>query len=199
MRRLVGLLIMTILVGSAVATPVPVGGTLQAAHTETFNLGASGTADVVCNVYGYASGDFAGRYVYTYQINNHSTIGISFFSVELKSGANVDSLSDAGGGVNSAYWGVVNTMISANGSFTSPIAYNASSAVLWFASNYSYTYGSGGLFGFDSIGIPNYAGVTASTGPTHLSGLLTPVPEPATISLLAAGGLAALIRRRKKV
>lgn len=126
MRRLVGLLIMTILVGSAVATPVPVGGTLQAAHTETFNLGASGTADVVCNVYGYASGDFAGRYVYTYQINNHSTIGISFFSVELKSGANVDSLSDAGGGVNSAYWGVVNTMISANGSFTSPIAYNAS-------------------------------------------------------------------------
>jgi hypothetical protein len=183
-KFLVLLLVAALLVQSAGATSIPPGGTLYDDHTETFTF-TGGTVDIICEVYSYTSGS----YVYTYQIVNSSSVGISFFSVELlldsaASGANWD---ETVGDVEPAYWDIVDSYESVNASFASAMTNGQSSSLLWFQSDYAPTLGDGALFGFDS-GVPSFA-----------SGkIFTPIPEPATIALLGIGAFVTLIRKKKR-
>ncbi|RKY24446.1 MAG: hypothetical protein DRP62_03705 [Planctomycetota bacterium] len=182
-RLLILLFALALFVQGAGATPIPPGGTLYDSHTETFTFGG-GTVDVICEVYSYTSGS----YVYTYQVENNSTVGLSFFSVELllDSAASGPDWDDTVGDVDPAYWDIVDSYESVNASFVSAITNGQSSSLLWFQSDYAPTIGDGALFGFDS-GMPSYA-----------SGwILTPMPEPATIALLGMGGVVTLIRRKR--
>jgi len=52
---------------------------------------------------------------------------------------------------------------------------------------------------FDAVNLPGLApGLRWDTSSLYSDGVLTVVPEPATLSLLALGGLGALLRRRRK-
>ena len=174
------------------AGAIPVGGVLHDSYSGTFDTGF-GLAVVDCEVYAYTSGE----YVYTYQISNISSgIGLSFFSVGIKDGANAfDPDCDAlPGAVAPTVWDVVYTSYppasehveSVEALFTYTIDDGFGSVVLWFASDYSSTLGNGVLFGMSS-GTPYYA-----TGD-----LLTPIPEPATFLLLGTAGLWILTRKRR--
>ena len=52
---------------------------------------------------------------------------------------------------------------------------------------------------FDNMTLPDIGGLIWNTADLYVGGTITAVPEPATICLLALGGLAALVRRRKKL
>lgn len=188
-RFLISLLVAILFVQNASA--IPGGGVLDANHTGTFAF-EYGSAEVDCEVYKYTPGEYTSQYVYTYQISNiDSGIGLSFFSVGIKDGANaLDPHHDLGAGVAPTNWDTVGSPVqSVDGLFTSPIYNGLSSEVLWFASDYASTLGEAALFGTSS-GSPKYAG----------GGVLTPVPEPATILLLGIGGaLITLTRKRCSV
>jgi len=195
-KKGVGVLIMLIVVTQFTqkATALPVGDKFlyDSLDDVTFAIG-SGVAELDCEVYKYTSGGYADKYVYTYKISNISSgIGLSFFSVGIKDGANAfdpdyDSLP---GAVNPTVWDVVYTsppaskVESVEGLFTYTIDDGFSSVLLWFVSDYSSGSGNSALFGTLS-GVAHYA-----TGD-----LLAPVPEPATFVLLGIGGLMALARK----
>jgi len=181
------------------ARAIPAGDNLldDGLYDVTYSIG-SGFAELDCEVYKYTSGVYTDKYVYTYQISNISSgIGLSFFSVGIKDGANAfDPDFDAiPGAVAPTVWDVVYVSYpppasehvkSVEALFTYTIDGGFGSVVLWFASDYASTLGNGVLFGMSS-GTPYYA-----TGD-----LLTPVPEPATLALLGIGGLMTLIRKRR--
>lgn len=187
-KLLVLLLVATSFVQSAgaVSVPVPGGGTLIKSHTEPFSIG-SGIAHIDCNVFSYTGGPYDGKFVYTYQItDNNSSVGLSFFSVDLFDISIYDvNYAATASGVLPAYWGIVASFESVNASFQNAIGNGQSSAVLWFASDFTYKWGNGGLFGYKS-GIPQFATGT----------LPTPIPEPATITLLAIAGLMTIVRKK---
>jgi hypothetical protein len=184
---LVALVVVALL--SQNASAIPAGGVMEASYTETLSITA-GSALVDCEVYSYASGDYEGKYVYTYQISNiDSGIGLSLFSVGILDGAGAESASydHITGAVDPINWAVVGSPAqSVDALFINTIGNGQSSALLWFASDYASTLGNGALFGTSS-GIPYYA-----TGD-----LLTPVPEPATLTLFGIGALITLTRRRR--
>ena len=158
-----------------------------------FSIG-SGSALVDCEVYKYTSGDYVNEYVYTYQISNvDSGVGLSLFSVGILPGADAydPNFELLPGVVAPASWSVVTSGVveSVNGLFTSVIESGglwSASVPLWFVSDSEPILGNGALFGTSS-GIPYYA-----TGD-----LLTPVPEPATLTLFGIGVLITLTRRRR--
>lgn len=183
------LLVTTLLVQKA--TAIPVGGVLKASHTETFAIG-EGFATVACEVYKYASAPHPDKYAYTYQISNEdSGIGLSFFSVGIKDGANAfnPDYDLPAGSVAPDYWDTVGTPVhGVNAIFKYTINDGSDSAVLWFMSDYESTLGSGTLFGTSSS-VHYYA-----TG-----SVLTPVPEPATVFLLGFGGALITLTRKKRL
>jgi hypothetical protein len=177
------------------ALAAPPGGT-PTTHIATFDIGA-GTANATVNsgVYQCTAGEYIGKYVYTYQITNvTSGVGLSFFSVGVTNGANVIDPGSDQGAIIPSYWEASGdnppTLVqSVDASFGTPIKNAQSSTLLWFVSDYGPTMGQGFLFG-TSARVPQY----------DSSELFAPVPEPATISLLAIGGiLAARARRRNNV
>ena len=135
------------------------------------------------------------QYVYAYQlfIASDTTVALTFFSIGLDSLAQADNIGDdisagqpgeASGvspdiysiGSSSAHWGfgwVLGNEVGAD----------AYSTVLVFTSPYG----------------PIWDSATMMNGgfPTPVGLLPSPVPEPATMSLLAMGGLAILRRKRK--
>jgi len=170
------------------ARAIPVGGVLDANHTETFAIG-TGSATVDCKVYSYTSGE----YVYTYQISNiDSDIGLSFFSVGILDGADTfdADFEPLLGVVNPDLWAVVGSPAqSVDGLFSSPIYSDGpitTSTVLWFVSDDPPILGNGTLFG------------TASGTAHYASGdILTPIPEPATFVLFGIGVLLTLPWKRR--
>jgi hypothetical protein len=197
MRRALILIVVFVLaqfVQSAKALP-PGGKYLyDSKYDVSFNFGG-GSAEVDCEVYKYTSESYINKYLYTYRIFNiNSGAGLSFFSVAVLNGANVPARGYdlITGAVNPASWELAidtssSQVQSVAALFTGTIRDSYSSATLWFVSDHASTAGKGALFG-TSAGFPKYA-----TGD-----LLTPAPEPATLSLFAVGGaLTTFVRWRR--
>ena len=177
------------------ASAAPTGGA-PATHMASFDIGAgTNNATVNSGVYQCTGGEYISKYVYTYQIANiNSGVGLSFFSAGVTNGANVIIAGSDAGAISPSYWEAVGdnppTLVqSVDASFSTPIKNGQSSTLLWFVSDYGPTMGEGFLFGFLSRA-PQYDSAE----------VFVPVPEPATISLMAIGGmLAAHARRRNNV
>lgn len=146
----------------------------------------------------YAPGDYTGSisfnddlYVYAYQVSNSasSTVGIDYFSVGLSPDAPVPNVAyDSAmsfaipGGCNpSMHFKLPESVIYLY--LTDNIGAGQCSMTLLFTSNYgpemAYGYVSGGAMGGENVELPS------------------PVPEPATFSLIGIGALLAFRRRSK--
>lgn len=189
---LILLVVTTLLVQSANAIPVGSKVFIDSLDDEAFTSDPCSPtiATIDCSVYQYTSGDYAGKYLYTYQISNESTMGISFFSVGILDGASVELTGYETDGVLPALWTVIGSLPgiqSVEALFSGPIYNGQSSALLWFVANGPPVLDEGALFGTSSGGIPVF-----TTG-----NVLTSVPEPGTFVLLGAAGLSVLIRKRR--
>ncbi|MHC4912008.1 MAG: PEP-CTERM sorting domain-containing protein [Planctomycetota bacterium] len=176
---------------NAGATPVPVGWSSHDSDTATFTIG-SGSATVASDVYyGYAPGSYEGKYVYAYQINNmDSDLGLGHFSVSIAiaDGASAydADFEEQAGAVNPAIWATLNNPVqSVDAIFTDTIENGESSARLWFVSDYAAGYSTSSL---QSMSGGNSYYATAD--------VLSPVPEPATVTLLGLGALVVFRRKR---
>jgi hypothetical protein len=169
------------------------GGILTASSSA-----ASGTLHGFVDYAVYAPGDYTGSvsfnndlYVYAYQVSNDSdsTVGIDYFSVGLLPDVSVPDVTfDPSMGY--AIPGGINPALTYKLPESAIYLYSADnigagewSTTFLFTSIYgpgsSNGYVSGGTVGGENVVLP------------------APVPEPATISLITAGALMALARRRK--
>ena len=146
-------------------------------------------ATVACQVYhDYQSGPYVDKFVYTYQITNTSTAGISFFSVDIlgadePESAGFEPIPDC---INPSYWDITTSPPSVEGIFGDRIDDGESSSLLYFVSNNQPGIGEGMLVGMDISGYVNATG-----------DLTVPVPEPAALILLGSGWLMAITRRKR--
>jgi len=150
-----------------------------------------GSAQVDCVVSKIIDGTYSDKYLYTYQITNNSSVGLSFFSIAVTSGAVINDTGWDPGTANPLQWtsvtdGDTSLVQSVDALFNLPIKNTQTSALLWFVSDNASASEQGSLFG------------TSASGPQYTAAdLLSPVPEPATISLLTIGGILAARARRK--
>ena len=143
---------------------------------------AFGSINVQSDVYLF-SGD---NYLYTYQLfNNSNSQYASWFSVPILEGVEILSIGYDWSMVNlvPTNWHNVGSspIISIDAQFLNPLAPGQTSTVLYFLSSHGPTTVSA------SIGGPVYTNLVNS-----------PVPEPATMVLLAAGACMSLRRRLRK-
>ncbi len=125
-----------------------------------------------------------GYYRYNYEILEPD-YNIQWFSVELLSDAIVSALkpvpSEAG---DPAMWSIIGSNFSVDAFFSSPILPGQDSAVLWFDSPQPYTIVDGMA-----------SGISGGVYRAFEGNLYSPIPEPATMALLALG--AGFVIRRK--
>lgn len=178
------LLVATVFTRNSGATVIPPAWDSQVGPSETTFTFTGGYATVECNVYKY---DTSNEYVYSYVITNHSNVGISFFSVGIADGA--DAWSPDYDGQDTVFCSTAESptqVESVNYMFASTIDDTEVSSVLWFKSSFAAPVApvaeAGMLFGRDG---------------DVRGALLTPVPEPATIFLLGAGGLMTVVCKRQ--
>ena len=149
-------------------------------------------AEVECNVFQYdpcEQDPYDYEYVYTYQITNIFDADLTWFSVTFDA-VNVyePSWDSDPCWVDPDYWDIAGSPTqSVEGIFTSTIGLGESSALLWFASDNVPIWGEGALAGLSS-------GFVFATGDLIVP---APIPEPASLLLFGAGGLVAVIRKRR--
>ncbi len=185
--------VFTLLLAGQTVLAVPQGDTiLQSSLPDvTFTMNG-GTGQVDCAVYQFTNGSYSSEYLYTYQIENINTgVGLSFFSIAVTSGAVINDTGWDSGTANPLFWTPVtdadtSLVQSVEALFNFPIKNTQTSALLWFVSDNISGLGQGFLFGR-----------SANTAQDATANLLSPVPEPATISLLVFGGILAALARRK--
>ncbi len=147
-------------------------------------------ATVTSQVYNnYQSGPYVDKFVYTYQITNISTAGVSFFSVNILGADEPESpgWETIGDSIDPFYWDFAASPPSVDGYFSNKIADGESSSLLYFVSDNQPGLGEGTLVGMDTNS--NFVNATGD--------LTVPVPEPAALILLGSGWLIA-IRRKKR-
>ncbi len=156
--------------------------------TDSFAEVAAVTSQVYNN---YQSGPYVDKFVYTYQITNTSTAGISFFSVSILGADEPESpgWETIGDSIDPSYWVFAGSPPSVEGLAlfnNNIIAGGESSSLLYFVSDNPPGLGEGTLHGMDI----NSDSVNAT------GDLIVPVPEPVTIILLGSGWLIAVTRRK---
>jgi len=197
----IGILVfgLVLLLAAQNALAVPAGSTVayKSLSDVVFTMNG-GSAIVDCAVSQFTEGIYAGKYLYTYQIENVNTdVGLSFFSVATNNSVIHDIDYDVDT-VNPFTWLPVDDVSlpvpvqSVEALFNKTIKNGSTSAVLWFVSDSPSTLAQGALFGRSSSG-PHY----------YAADLLTPlpesVPEPATIALLGIGSLLASLSSKCRV
>ncbi len=180
------------LTGSQTAPAVPVGwgpplDNISVDLYDVFNPGLN-IAQVASTVYQHEnSGPNANQYIYAYRITNTADAALSFFSVTLLPAAAAEMPDHDADGVEPLTWDLVSSPPDrVEALFKTPIAPQQYSALLWFFSDYSFDFS--GRTALSGMSSSNYVFATAD-------GLITPIPEPATVALL---GLGALVMFKKR-
>ena len=131
--------------------------------------------------------DVGGQYKYSYTILPTSTADVQWFSVSLLPGVVITDWGvEAGSGQPFAWTPVgLPSAISVDALFAQPIVAGTTSATLWFTSPSYYTITDGAASGLTG---GQYVFVTGD--------VLTPIPEPATLTILLGGMLLGLCKRK---
>ena len=195
MKRLLFLSFLVLVISAQSVSAIPDGEkTLEWSYEKEFLNFFDSTliAQVDCDVWKYDDlGDDLGPYLYTYQITNISISDthLSFFMMEILDAAEAQSPDydlDEQTWVAPDVWAVNASGQSVDALFnTNALDIGEVSALLWYLSDYGPSWGTGTL-----VGTP-VGQVFATTD------LPTPIPEPATLLLLGAGGLLAVFRKRR--
>lgn len=128
-----------------------------------------GPADISSAVYSLGNG-----FLYTYQIMNpqNSETPLSWFSVEIQDGVDVQSVGyDVGANQPSLWYEVGDPIISVDALFTDPIEAGEDSTVLWFISTQGPVVLTDGATG-------------GAIGSSYQGSILAPVPEPASLTIM---------------
>ena len=192
MKRFLLLSLLLLVISAQNVSAIPPGWTsIEQSETAMFSEigGGPDIASVDSEVFYYDSGSF--DYVFTYQITNISGADLTWFSATFDAVNIFEPSWDSDPcWVDPDDWYIVGSPAeSIQGIFKNTIGPSEMSAILWFKSDYGPNPdpGSGALAGI-------------SSGHVFASGeLIVPIPEPATLVLLVAGGLIAFTRKRRPV
>lgn len=176
----------------AAPNPIPAGDKtpfLPALENVEFYYSSTLLAEVDSCVYQYDTGDYAGDYLYTYQITGKSDYSLSFFSVAILEALDVSLIGYESGSVEPIIWDSANSPPqSVDGLFINTIDNGDTSALLWFISDCGPTLAAASVFGTKpGLGLQAFASEQ----------LYSPIPEPATLAVLGIGGLCLIGRKRK--
>lgn len=173
----------------AAPNPVPAGDkTLLASEDNVeFYFLSTMLAEVDTYVYQYDTGNYAGDYLYTYQVTSKSVYSLSFFSVAVSEGVTFYDVGYTSGDTEPALWLPIGAPPqSVDALFSDAIDYEDNSALLWFVCNGDYTSTEASVAGANS-------GYQASA----INQIYSPTPEPATLVTLGIGSLCLIKRKRK--
>jgi hypothetical protein len=176
----------------AAPNPIPAGDKTLLVYEDDveFYFLSTMLAEVDTYVYQYDTGDYAGDYLYTYQVTGKSVYSLSFFSVAVSEYASDITFYETGyaaGGTEPIIWLPIGTPPQCiDALFADAIAYEDDSALLWFVCDGTYTTTEASVTGANS-------GRQASA----INELYSPAPEPATLVMLGVGSLCLISRKRK--
>lgn len=165
-------------------------GTLADSLVFTFLPGSgTGSAIVTSKVYQASEeSNYRGFYIYTYLISD-AKVNLSVFSAEILPDAVIGTYGWDADGKAPLSWEPVNDPVeSIDAFFNSSIKPGETSATLWFISPQGPTQADGAV-----------AGITGGSYNFLVGKILTPIPEPTTCLLLAAGGLLSRFSRKRKL
>ncbi len=132
---------------------------------------------------------YEGQYKYSYTILPSTTANIQWFSVSLTAGAVISDMGVEAGTGEPVIWTLVSgpDSSSTDAVFTATVPAGSTSATVWFTSPQNFTVTPGAAAGL------NDGQYVATTGQ-----VLSPIPEPATMTLLGLGAVLVTSLRKKR-